>query len=88
MGTEIHTIVRNGKRIYRLWSTTADDYASDEISSEEELREALLQEALHEAKFNFELNFPRRLERTHNNGTSSCVHTRQRMDDWDDKKER
>ena len=64
-----------------------DNYVTEPIDSLDVLREILLEEAHNIAKFNFESEFPLRIKRAHENGTSSHVNSRQRLDDWDEGRE-
>jgi hypothetical protein len=66
----IHHRIRDGKPVYRLWSTVCDAYLTVELTYEElvtELRIEAIREALRQVEGH---GFKQRMERVHRNGTS------------------
>lgn len=72
----IHHRIRDGKKVYRLWSSIAGGYLTDDLTYEEmvdELRLEAVRSALLACRGT---EFERRMERAHRTGTSDAFSTR------------
>lgn len=72
MGQMIHCRIRDGERKYKVWSTVVDAYITEELTRTE-LQDLLLKEALSTARANFARDFPERVARAEDRGTSSLM---------------
>ena len=72
MAQMIHCRIRDGERKYKVWSTVVDAYITKELTRTE-LQELLLKEVLSTARANFTREFPERVARAEDRGTSSML---------------
>lgn len=72
MGQMIHCRIRNGEKKYKVWSTTVDAYVTKELTLKE-LRNLLLKEEISRVRANFVREFPERVARAEDRGTSSLM---------------
>lgn len=68
----IHYRLRDGKPVYRLWSSNSDSYLTYDLTREELITE-LRMEAIREALRSVDIGFERRTERVHRMGTSDAL---------------
>ena len=81
MPREIHVILKDGKPVYREWSTVVDAYTTTPTANLEAFKQLLWEYELEETKRRFEEEFPQRIERALASGTSSRLPDRKRKEE-------
>ncbi len=80
MGYGVHCRRRDGKLVYRIWTSFSDRYITGEITKQE-AHDWLLKELLERTEENFEkYDFPRSIENAESTGTSSMIGERPGLD--------
>lgn len=70
MALIIHCRLKDGKSVFRVWSSTSDQYVTEELT-EEGVRQELLQEEVRRTIESFFTENPKEINRAKETGTSS-----------------
>lgn len=85
MSREIHVIFKNGKPVYREWSTIVDAYTTTPTTNLKAFKKLLFDEEMERRRKEFEEEFPQRIERALARGTSRHWGTRS-LDEWSEER--
>jgi hypothetical protein len=87
VGLEIHCRQKEGKTVFRLWSTISDQYVTEDLTEEEVDRTIIQNEVSETIERCFREN-PERINRAKKKGTSSMVDNAQGLNGpWEEERQ-